>query len=126
MSTYQTSELFVASTDDLPWACAPARGVSYKSLRFDPDTGAGVVLIHMTPHTRYPQTLAHDGMDVIVLDGEATVAGHALQRGGFAHVPPGTVDQPATTKGCVLYATFSGRIEHVHPDPIAGEPPMIP
>ncbi len=126
MSTYQNSEFFVASTDDLPWACAPAMGVSYKSLRFDPDSGAGAVLIHMTPQTHYPRTLAHDGMDVIVLDGQAIVAGHPLQRGGFAHVPPGTVDQPYTEQGCVLYATFSGRIEHLHPDPIAGEPPVIP
>lgn len=115
MSTYHSRQMHVASTEELPWACAPTAGVSYKSLRFDPESGAGVVLIHMTPNSTYPRHFATDGMDILILDGDVQLAGLTLVRGGFAHVPPGTEDAPYTREGCVLYATFSGRVEHLHP-----------
>lgn len=118
MPKYAAGELHVASTDDLPWACAPTPGVSYKSLRFDPDTGAGAVLIHMTPNTTYPRHRASEGIDLLVLDGDVEVAGVSLNRGGFAHIPPQTEDAPRTRSGCVLYANFSGKVEHIHANPL--------
>lgn len=114
MATYKSNQAHVCATEDLPWACAPTQGVSYKSLRFDPDTGAGTVLIHMTPDTTYPRHHVHAGMDLFVIDGEVEIHGQLLERGAFAHVPPGMTQSPFTARGCVLYATFAGKVENLH------------
>ena len=114
MATYRADQSYIASTEDLPWACAPTPGISYKSLRFDPETGAGAVLIHMTPNANYPRHRAVAGMDLLVLDGVVHYSGTKVARGGFIHVPPDTVNEPTTEEGCVLYATFSGRVENLH------------
>ncbi len=126
MATYRTDQSYIASTEDLPWACAPAPGISYKSLRFDPETGAGAVLIHMTPHATYPRHVAHAGMDLLILDGEVEYNGIRVRRGGFIHVPPGTENQPKTVEGCVMYATFAGRVENVHGDWRLPQPATAP
>jgi hypothetical protein len=108
---------YIAASDLLPWSCAPAAGVSYKTLRYDRETGAGAVLIHMTPTTQYPRHRALAGMDVLVLDGDVQIQGERLGRGDFIHLPAGSQQAPVTASGCVLYATFGGRVENLHADP---------
>lgn len=101
-------------TEFLPWTCADAKGVSYKSLRYDSETHAGAVLIHMCPETTYPEHLAHAGMDILVLDGDLSIAGAPLVRGSYAHVNAGNRAAPQTAEGCVLYVTFPGKVENLH------------
>ena len=101
-------------TDALPWTCAQAKGVSYKSLRYEGESHSGAVLIHMCPETEYPENLVHKGMDILVLDGELTIAETALHRGSYAHVPAGARTAPTTREGCVLFVTFPGRVENLH------------
>lgn len=114
MATYTSDKSYTAQTEDMPWACAPTAGISFKSLRFDPLTGAGAVLIHMTPNSVYPRHIAHGGMDLLVVDGSVTYIGSLVGRGGFIHVPPGTEHEPTSASGCVLYATFAGKVENLH------------
>ena len=101
-------------TESVPWTCADAAGVSYKSLRYDGETHAGAVLIHMCPQTTYPEHLAHAGMDILVLDGDLSIAGTALVRGSYAHMQAGDRAAPLTRDGCVLYVTFPGKVENIH------------
>lgn len=101
-------------TESLPWTCAQAKGVSYKSLRYDGDSHSGAVLIHMCPETAYPLNLVHKGMDILVLDGDLAIDTAALQRGSYAHVPAGAKTAPTTREGCVLFVTFPGRVENLH------------
>ena len=101
-------------TESLPWTCAQAKGVSYKSLRYDGESHGGAVLIHMCPATTYPKNLVHKGMDIMVLDGEVTIADAALHRGSYAHIAAGAQTEPSTQTGCVLYVTFPGRVENLH------------
>ncbi len=101
-------------TDALPWTCAQAKGVSYKSLRYEGDTHSGAVLVHMCPETVYPENLVHKGMDIFVLDGEISIATAHLPRGSYAHVAPGAHTAPSTREGCVLFVTFPGRVENIH------------
>jgi hypothetical protein len=35
-------------------------------------------------------------------------------RGAYAHVPAAAVLAPHTDSGCVLFVTFSGRVENLH------------
>lgn len=106
----------VRATEDMPWACATTRGVSYKSLRFDPETGAGAVLIHMCPGTAYPRHKVHAGLDMLVLDGDLRIGDQTVARGSYAHVPAGALHAPTTTGGCVLFASFPGKVENLHGD----------
>ena len=101
-------------TEALPWTCAQAKGVSYKSLRYEGDTHGGAVLIHMCPETVYPTNLVHKGMDIYVLDGELSIATSHLKRGSYAHVAAGAKTAPSTRDGCVLFVTFPGRVENLH------------
>ncbi len=103
----------IHDTDDLPWRCAPTRGVSYKSLRYDPETKAGAVMIHMCPNTTYPRNIMHGGAEMFVLDGDVVVGGVALRRGCYTYVAAGCESEPRTTGGCVLFVTFPGRIENL-------------
>lgn len=100
-------------TEEVPWTCGVAKGISYKSLRYDGETHAGAVLIHMCPETTYPSHLAHGGMDILVLDGDLTVAEAPLQRYSYAHLPVGATSSPVTRDGCILYVTFPGKIENL-------------
>ncbi len=99
---------------DLPWMCAETRGVSFKSLRFDHETRAGAVLVHMCPGTTYPRHHVHAGEDVYVVDGELILDERALGRGAYVWVAPGTVQAPRTDRGCVLFVTYPGPVEHLH------------
>ncbi len=101
-------------TDALPWTCAQAKGVSYKSLRYEGETHSGAVLIHMCPDSVYPENLVHKGMDVLVLDGELSIGSAALNRGSYAHVPAGARTAPVTRDGCILFVSFPGRVENLH------------
>ena len=102
---------------DLPWMCSETRGVSFKSLRFDHETRAGAVLVHMCPGTTYPRHRVHAGEDVFVVDGEVVIGGQAMGRGAYVWVAPGTEQAPQTEKGCVLFVTYPGLIEHLHENP---------
>ena len=98
-------------TDDMPWTCAAARGVSYKSLRYDADSGAGAVLLHMCPSTPYPPARMHAGAEILVLDGDLELGGRRLGRGAYAFLPSQTESSPFSAGGCVLYVTYPGRVE---------------
>ncbi|MFZ4579809.1 MAG: cupin domain-containing protein [Myxococcota bacterium] len=109
-----TERYLFENTDEQPWMCAASKGVSYKSLRFDPETRGGAVMIHMTPGTTYPRHRAHAGVEVLVLDGDLVVQGNRVNRGAYAHIPAAAVLAPHTESGCVLFVTFSGRVENLH------------
>lgn len=105
---------FHRASEEMPWACAPMRGVSYKSLRFQPETRAGAVLVHMTPGTTYPRARMHAGAEIFVIDGDLEQDGALIGRGGYCHLPAGMDAAPATRNGCVLFVTFPGQVENLH------------
>jgi hypothetical protein len=109
-----TEPIRVRASDEMPWACAPVRGVSYKSLRFDPESRAGAVLVHMCPGTTYARAKMHAGAEILVLDGELDYEGRRIARGGYVYLPPGIVAAPSTEAGCVLFVTFPGRVENLY------------
>lgn len=100
--------------DDMAWTCHPSQGVSYKSLRYDHGDKSGAVMIHLCPGATYPTYRAHGGQDVFVLDGELLLGEIAVGRGNYVHVAPGSLQQPRTNKGCVLFVSFPGDVEHLH------------
>ncbi len=100
--------------DDMAWTCHPQRGVSYKSLRYDHGDKSGAVMIHLCPGATYPRYKAHAGQDIFVVDGELRVGASVIRRGGYVHVTAGSVEEPRTEKGCVMFVSFPGDVEHLH------------
>ena len=98
--------------EDMPWTCAYSKGVSFKTLRYDPLTRSGAAMIHMCPGAAYPRFTATKGQDIYVIDGEVHVGGTHALRGAYAWVPPGSAHAPHTDKGCVLFVSFPGAVEH--------------
>ncbi len=105
----------ILNAEDMAWTCAYTKGVSFKSLRYDPLTKSGAAMIHMCPGSSYPRFRATKGQDIYVIDGEVTVGERHVERGSFAWVPPGAVHEPTTEKGCVLFVSFPGAVEHDGP-----------
>lgn len=99
--------------EDMAWTCHPEKGVSYKSLRYDHGDKSGAVLIHMCPGSTYPRYRAHAGQDIFVVDGELILAGTTVRRGAYVHVDAGAEQAPHTEKGCVLFVSFPGDVEHL-------------
>jgi quercetin dioxygenase-like cupin family protein len=106
--------MYVRDAESMPWEVAHSAGVSYKSLRFDRGSKAGAVMIHMTPGTTYPRHKVHEGQDIFVVDGELIVGESRVSRGQYAWVAAGAESEPRTEKGCVLFVTFPGQVEHLH------------
>ena len=108
-----SQSFYQLDAEDMPWTCHPEQGVSYKPLRYDHDDKSGAVLIHMTPGSTYPRYRAHAGQDVFVVDGELVLGEQSVRRGAYVHVAAGGEQSPRTDKGCVLFVTFPGDVEHL-------------
>ena len=99
--------------EDMPWTCHPQRGVSYKSLRYDHGNKSGAVLVHMCPGTSYPAYRADLGQDVFIVDGELAIGDVTVRRGAYVHIEAGSEHSPHSDRGCVLFVTFPGNVEHL-------------
>ena len=106
------SRQIILDAEDMPWTCAYSKGVSFKSLRYDPLTKSGAAMIHMCPGSAYPRFKATKGQDIFVVDGDVHVGDNHVQRGAYAWVAPGASQAPHTDKGCVLFVSFPGGVEH--------------
>jgi anti-sigma factor ChrR (cupin superfamily) len=95
------------------WRASRHPGVRFLTLRYDRESGAGAVLIEMAPGASYPRHRHTAGEDVLVLEGELIIGEHRLGPGEYLYAPPGSVHAPRSDKGCLLFATYPGRIEHL-------------
>jgi hypothetical protein len=107
------SNFYQLEAEDMPWTCHPQRGVSYKSLRYGHADKSGAVLIHMCPGTTYPAYRADAGQDVFIVDGELMLDGQTMRRGAYLHIEAGSVQAPTTERGCVLFVSFPGNVQHI-------------
>jgi anti-sigma factor ChrR (cupin superfamily) len=101
-------------TERAEWQPTSTPGVTFQSLRYDRETKAGAVLIKMEPGTSYPAHEHTKGEDVFIVEGELIVGKERFPKGTYLYSPPGSVHTPRTEKGCVLFSTFPGKIDH-HP-----------
>ena len=97
------------------WRPTRFLGVRYRSLRYDKSTGAGAVIIEMAANTTYGRHRHHAGEDVLVLGGELLIGTERYSAGSYLYSPPGSTHTPRTEQGCLLFATFPGRVEHLEP-----------
>ena len=100
-------------TEAAGWKPTRFAGIRYRTLRYDRDTGAGTVLLEMAPGTTYGAHRHTAGEDVLVLSGELLVGDERFAAGAHLYSPPGSVHAPRTERGCLLFAVFPGKVEHL-------------
>ena len=106
------TQTYHLDADDMAWSCHAQKGVSYKTLRFGNVDKSGAMMVHMCAGATYPEYIATEGQDVLVVDGELKVGDQLLPRGSYMHVAPGDKQSPSTETGCVLFVSFPGAIKH--------------
>lgn len=107
----------------MPWRDTDMPGVQWKPLRYVAESGAGAVLLRMTPGCAYPPHQHEAGEHVYVLEGELIVGPERFGPGDYIYSPPGSIHAPRTESGCVLFGAFPG---HVRNFPVPVPPSPLP
>lgn len=100
-------------TAGLPWRPTPYAGVEWKKLRFAPATGESSVLLRFAPGARYGRHRHPGGEQYLVLDGSLEDGGRTWGAGAFVHHAPGSVHQPSSAAGCLLFVTLPAPLEEL-------------
>ena len=111
MPGHRDDGYYSIDTGSMPWLPSKHPGTSYKTLRFDRDSGAGTILLRMDPGASYPAHRHTGGEEVYVLSGDLRMGKEVHRAGAFVYSPPGSVHSPRTEEGCVLLVTFPERVE---------------
>jgi quercetin dioxygenase-like cupin family protein len=124
----------VKRTAKMPWRDTDMPGVQWKPLRYVAESGAGAVLLRMSPGCAYPPHQHEAGEHVYVLEGELIIGPEHYGPGDYLYSPPGSIHAPRTESGCVLFGTFPGHVRNrpespsplVPPPPAPGDPAGTP
>lgn len=100
----------------LPWAM---RGMYFKLLSVDPDTGRFTLLLKVDAGITAPLHRHHGAVEVYVLGGAFHYHDepHRIFRSGsYLLEPSASVHQPLSPQGAVILAVFHGPVEGILPD----------
>ena len=99
----------------LPWRPSPYAGVEWKKLRFDPASGESSVLLRFAPGSRYGRHRHPGGEQYLVLEGSLQDGGRTWGPLSFVRHAPGSVHEPRSEAGCLLFVTLPAPIEELGP-----------
>ena len=102
----------------LPWRDSPYPGVHWKKLHFDPDGGHSAVLLRFAPGAAYGTHRHPQGEEYLVLEGSLEDGGRTYGPGTYVRHAPGSVHQPRSREGCLLFVSLPRPIEDLE----AGRP----
>ena len=102
--------LYVDS-EALPWRPTPSAGVQWKKLEFAGAGGRSAVLLRFEPGARYGRHRHPEGEQYFVLEGSLEDGGQRWGRGSYVHHVPGSVHEPSSAEGCLLFVTVPEPIE---------------
>ena len=101
-------------SEALPWRPTPYAGVEWKKLRFDPQSGESAVLLRFQPGARYGRHRHPAGEQYLVLEGRLQDAGRTWGPLSYVRHAPGSVHEPRSDEGCLLFVTLPAPIEDLH------------
>ena len=105
-----TDSLYVHSSD-LPWRESPFPGVQWKKLRYDQESGNSAIFLRFAPGSSYGLHRHPGGEEYLVLEGSVVDGGRSYGRGSYVCHPPGSVHQPRSPEGCLLFVRLEEPIE---------------
>jgi len=98
-------------SEALPWRPTPYAGVEWKKLRFDAQTGESAVLLRFAPGARYGRHRHPRGEEYLVLEGRLQDGASTWGPRAFVRHAPGSVHEPRSDTGCVVFVTLPAPIE---------------
>ena len=98
-------------TGSLDWRETPSRGVHWKKLSYDRETGRSAVLIRFEPGAAYAAHRHPAGEEYYVLEGSLEDGGRTYGAGSYVYHPAGSAHSPSSKEGCVLFISLPGPIE---------------
>jgi len=101
-----TTESRYVDVEGLPWRSTPHAGVKWKKLHHDPASGLSAVLLHFEPGARYGRHRHPAGEQYVVLEGSLRDGSGTWGPGTYVNHPPGSVHEPRSEEGCVLFVTL--------------------
>ncbi|MHC5020644.1 MAG: cupin domain-containing protein, partial [Planctomycetota bacterium] len=116
-------ESIVRRTAKMPWRDTDMPGVQWKPLRYVAESGAGAVLLRMSPGCAYPPHQHEAGEHVYVLEGELIIGAERYGPGDYVY---GSIHAPRTESGCVLFGAFPGHVRNLPSVPADGPPAPPP
>lgn len=102
--------LFV-DPSSLPWRDSPYPGVRWKKLHFDPEGGRSAVLLRFDPGASYGSHRHPEGEEYLVLEGSLEDGGRTYGAGTYVRHSAGSVHQPRSREGCLLFVSLPKPIE---------------
>jgi anti-sigma factor ChrR (cupin superfamily) len=97
----------------LPWRDTPYRGVQWKKLYFDPESGDSAVLLRFAAGASYATHRHPQGEEYLVMEGSLQDGGATYGAGTWVRHPPGSIHRPASPAGCLLFVRLPRPIEIV-------------
>ncbi len=97
--------------DAQPWRATPHAGVTWKKLRYDPESGESAVLLRFEAGASYGRHRHPAGEQYLVLEGSLEDGGRTWGAGSYVHHAPGSTHRPSSEQGCLLFVTLPRPIE---------------
>ena len=104
------TSLYVDSAS-LSWRDSPYPGVRWKKLHFDAEGGRSAVLLRFEPGAAYGTHRHPEGEEYFVLEGSLEDGGRTYGAGTYVRHAPGSVHQPRSREGCLLFISLPRPIE---------------
>lgn len=92
------------------WKPLPFEGSYIKTL-YKFEMGGSTVLIKMDPGSSIPLHNHLADEEVYVLEGEVRIGEYSLVKGDYLFTPSGTIHDPFTKEGCILFARSTKALE---------------
>ncbi len=93
------------------WRELPEKGIYWKKLLFDGETGRSTVLVKFEPGAIYHPHSHPAGEEYYVLEGSLEDGGRTWSAGSYVYHPPGSRHRPMSAEGCVLFIVLPKPIE---------------
>jgi len=93
------------------WRELPEKGVFWKKLRFEKETGRSTVLVKFEPGAVYHPHSHPEGEEYYVLEGSLEDGGKSWGAGSYVCHPPGSRHRPSSREGCTLLIVLPKPVE---------------
>ena len=115
---------YIRRTADMDWLPLSepgidTRGIFFKPLRKEPDSGRPVsFILRFDPGASYPYHSHPEGEEILVLAGSCHIEGATLKEGDYLYTPAGFRHGVTSEGGCVLFLMVPAEVEIINPNQV--------
>ncbi|KAB1230621.1 cupin domain-containing protein [Chryseobacterium viscerum] len=108
---------YIVKTEQKEWQPLIEKGIHYegifvKSLRFDPEKNRSTsIILKFNPGASYPYHNHPAGEELLIMEGDATIAGAQLGKGDYLYTPPNFKHSVTSEHGCTILFIVPEEVE---------------